>query len=268
MPVSPSVRPYLDEFPLPNGANLGGGLAAYTFPFTQTIDEDYFQVRLDQNLGQHDKLFLRYTYDQADQFLPTDFPQFPRTFVSRNQFATAEYSRVFSSSTLATFRLGYSRTRIGQEVEANTSQPLSPFVPGRESMGAIDIGGIPRFGPQVSAERLDPPGRVRLQRRRRPQPRAPHAEGRHPGRALPVERDEPDLQPRHPLVRQPRGLPAKPIAPLHRPHSRGRPRPRVAVHALRAVRAGRDPPHRAAHGQRRACATSTRPCPATRGTGT
>jgi hypothetical protein len=152
VPVSPNVRPYLDEFPLPNGENLGGGLAAYTFPFTQTIDEDYFQVRLDQNLGQHDKLFFRYTYDQADQFLPTDFPQFPRTFVSRNQFATAEYSRVMSSSTLATFRLGYSRTRIGQEVEANTSQPLSPFVPGRESMGAIDIGGIPRFGPQVSAD--------------------------------------------------------------------------------------------------------------------
>jgi hypothetical protein len=152
VPVSPSVRPYLDEFPLPNGQDLGGGLAAYTFPFTQTIDEDYFQVRLDQNLGLHDKLFLRYTYDRAEQFLPTDFPQFPRTFASRNQFATAEYSRVFSSATLGTFRLGYSRTRIGQEVEANTNQPLSPFVPGRESMGAIDIGGVPRFGPQVSAD--------------------------------------------------------------------------------------------------------------------
>ncbi len=152
VPVSPSVRPYLDEFPLPNGEDLGGGLAAYRFPFTQTIDQDYFQVRLDQNLGGHDQLFLRYTYDRAEQYLPTDFPQFPRTFVSRNQFATAEYRRVFSARTLGTFRLGYSRTRIGQEVEANTSQPLTPFVPGRESLGAIDIGGVPRFGPQVSAD--------------------------------------------------------------------------------------------------------------------
>ena len=32
VPVSPSVRPYLDEFPLPNGEDLGGGLAAYTLP--------------------------------------------------------------------------------------------------------------------------------------------------------------------------------------------------------------------------------------------
>jgi len=150
VPVSPNVRPYLDEFPLPNGEALGGGLAAYRFPFTQTIDQDYFQARLDQNLGGHDQVFLRYTYDRAEQYLPTDFPQFPRTFVSRNQFATAEYRRVFSTRTLGTFRLGYSRTRIGQRVEADTSQPLSPFVPGRESLGAIDIGGIPRFGPQVS----------------------------------------------------------------------------------------------------------------------
>jgi hypothetical protein len=72
------VRPYLDEFPLPNGVNLGGGLAAYTFPFDQAIDQNLFQVRLDQNLGRSDQLFVRYTYDHAEQELPTDYPQFPR----------------------------------------------------------------------------------------------------------------------------------------------------------------------------------------------
>lgn len=150
VPVSPAVRPYLDAYPLPNGSDLGGGLAAYTFPFAQTLDQDYFQVRFDQNLGGRDQLFVRYTFDQADQFLPTDFPQFPRSFVSKNQFATAEYRRVFSPTTLGTFRLGYSRTRIGQEVEADVDLP--PFVPGRDIMGAIDIGGIPRFGPQSSVD--------------------------------------------------------------------------------------------------------------------
>src|SRR5262245_30570189 len=86
VPVSPAVQPYLDEYPLPNGEELGGGLAAFSFPFEQTIDQDYFQARVDQNLGATDQLFVRYTYDRAEQFLPTDFPQFPRTFVSRNQF--------------------------------------------------------------------------------------------------------------------------------------------------------------------------------------
>ena len=152
VPVDPGVRPYLDEYPLPNGEELGGGLAAFAFPFTEDLDQDYFQLRLDQNLRRSDQLFVRYTYDKASQLLPTDFPQFPRTFLSKNQFLTAEYRLSVSSRTLATFRFGYSRTRIGQEVQANTSQPLQPFVPGRPSLGDIDVGGIPRFGPQISAD--------------------------------------------------------------------------------------------------------------------
>jgi hypothetical protein len=151
VPISPDVRPYLDEFPLPNGANLGGGLAAFTFPFAQTIHQDLFQVRVDQNLGRSDQAFVRYTHDRAVQELPTDFPQFPRTFESTNQFLTAEYRRAFSSQLLATLRGGFSRTSIGQAVEANTTQPVQPFVPGRPFMGDIDITGIPRFGPQSSA---------------------------------------------------------------------------------------------------------------------
>lgn len=152
VPVSSDVRPYLDEFPRPNGANLGGGLAAYTFPFDQTIDQDLVQVRLDQNIGRSDQLFVRYTYDHAEQALPTDFPQFPRTFESTNRFLTGEYRRAFSSRLLATLRAGFSQTHIGQAVQANTTQPVGPFVPGRPFMGDIDITGVPRFGPQSSAD--------------------------------------------------------------------------------------------------------------------
>jgi hypothetical protein len=108
---------------------------------------------VDYNLGVGHQVFGRYTFDDADQFLPTDFPQFPRSFRSRNQFFTGEYRQVASSRTFNTFRVGFSRTRIGQVVEANTSQPLPPFVEGAPFMGGIDIGGIPgRFGPQTSAD--------------------------------------------------------------------------------------------------------------------
>jgi hypothetical protein len=152
IPVSSDVRPFLDAYPLPNGENLGGGLAAYSFPFDQEIDQEYAQVRLDQNVGTQDQLFVRYTYDNAEQLLPTDFPQFPRTFLSRNHFVTAEYRRVQSGRTFHTGRLGFSRTRIGQLVQANLEPPLAPFVPGRPLVGDVDVGGIPRFGPQSSAD--------------------------------------------------------------------------------------------------------------------
>ena len=151
VPINPAVAPYLAEFPRANGPSLGQGLAVHSFPFEQRLDEHFLQGRIDYHV-RGNQLFARYTIDDADQFLPTDYPQFPRTFVSRNQFFTAEYRHAFSSRTLNTSRLGFSRTRIGQEVEANTTQPLAPFVAGRSMLGAIDITGLKRFGPQSSVD--------------------------------------------------------------------------------------------------------------------
>jgi hypothetical protein len=152
VPVNAGTAPYLAEFPRANGENLGGGLARFTFPFDQRLDQHFVQGRTDYVMPNGANLFVRYTLDDAEQRLPTDFPQFPRAFVSRNHFATAEYRQALSATAHHTARFGYSRTRIQQAVEANTSQPLSTFVPGRPMMGAFDIGGIPRFGPQLSAD--------------------------------------------------------------------------------------------------------------------
>jgi carboxypeptidase family protein/TonB-dependent receptor-like protein len=149
--IDPAVRPYLSAFPRANGPVIGGGLAQFTFPFQQRLTEHFVQGRIDLHQSAAHQFFARYTLDDADQFLPTDFPQFPRGFVSRNQFLTAEYRHVLSDRTLSIVRGGFSRTRIGQRVEANLDSPLAPFVPGRPSMGGIVIGGIPSFGPQTSA---------------------------------------------------------------------------------------------------------------------
>ncbi len=150
LPINPNVAPFLAEFPRANGENLGGGLAAFNFPFNQTLDEHFFQGRLDYNMSASRQLFARYTLDDAEQFLPTDYPQFPRTFFSRNQFFTGEFRQVLSGSTLSTTRVGFSRTRIGQNVEANTSDVLPEFVEGRGITGSFDVGGMRRFGPQLS----------------------------------------------------------------------------------------------------------------------
>ncbi len=150
--VNAAVRPFLDAFPLPNigASRVAGNLAAYTFGFDQTVRQHFLQGRVDYNRSERDQFFARYTFDDADQLLPTDFPQFPRTFFSRNQFFTGEYRQTLSASTLNTFRFNFSRTRVGQNVEANLASPLPEFVPGRGITGDIDIGGIPRFGPQSS----------------------------------------------------------------------------------------------------------------------
>ena len=149
--VNPAVAPYLAEYPRANGPSLGQGLAVFDFPFAQRLDEQFVQGRIDYQDGRGKRqMFGRYTFDNTKQFLPTDYPQFPREFLSRNQFFTGEYRDVLSENTILTARLSFSRTRIGQNVEANTAQPLGPFVPGRGLMGDIDIGGLKRFGPQSS----------------------------------------------------------------------------------------------------------------------
>ena len=152
IPITPAVAPYLAEFPRANGPALGQGLAVYSFPFSQRLDERLVQGRVDYDFGGVRQFFARYTLDDAIQYLPTDYPQFPRRFVSRNQFFTAEYRQGVSARMLNTTRIGFSRTRLGQRVESNTSQPLATFVPGRSMLGDIDIGGLKRFGPQSSAD--------------------------------------------------------------------------------------------------------------------
>jgi hypothetical protein len=150
--ISSVVRPYLDAIPRANGPSIGSGLAPHTFQFDQKLDQDFFQGRLDyHNANGAHHLFGRYTYDDAVHRLPTDYPQFPRSFISTNQFFTSEYRSVLSERTVQSLRFGYSRTRIGQNVEANLASPLPPFVTGRALVGDIDIGGMQRFGPQTSA---------------------------------------------------------------------------------------------------------------------
>lgn len=149
--ISDVVRPYLAAIPEANGPAIGSGLATHTFSFPQKLNQTFLQGRVDYQAGPAHQFFARHTYDDAAQRLPTDYPAFPRSFVSTGQFFTAEYRNVRSERTLQTARFGYSRTRVGQNVEANLLTPLPPFVAGRGLLGDIDIGGMQRFGPQSSA---------------------------------------------------------------------------------------------------------------------
>jgi hypothetical protein len=149
--INSVVRPYLEAIPAANGPSIGGGLATHAFAFDQKLNETFLQGRIDYQDGAAHQLFARYTYDDGGQRLPTDYPAFPRAFISTNQFFTAEYRNVRSRNTLQTARFGYSRTRVGQNVDSTLGTALPPFVPGRGLVGDIDIGGMQRFGPQSSA---------------------------------------------------------------------------------------------------------------------
>ena len=96
--VNPPSRRTLPSTRAPTAA-LGQGLAVYDFPFDQTprpaVRAGPPRLQRRRRRGQ---LFARYTFDDTDQFLPTDYPQFPRQFLSRNQFFTGEYREMLSST--------------------------------------------------------------------------------------------------------------------------------------------------------------------------
>ena len=147
--INAAVAPYVNAYPVANGDSLGDGTALHSFEFDQRIDQNFLQGRIDANLSPASQFFARYTLDDADQRLPLDYPQFPRMFVSRNQYLTAELKQTYTANVLGTFRVGYSRTRVGQDVEANVALP--PFAAGRPFVGNFDVGGLQRFGTQSSA---------------------------------------------------------------------------------------------------------------------
>ena len=178
-------------------------------------------------------------WTMPNQALPTDYPQFPRAFVSRNQFLTAEYRGALTPATFATARFGFSGTRIAQTVESNTTQPLSSFVPGQPTLGAIDIGGVPRFGPQLSADL------VLEQDVYSGQVDVTHVRGRHllKAGALVERYGASELNPTFSRgVYRFASLPAF-LAGLrglvHRPDAGGRREPQVGLDAGRRLRAGR-----------------------------
>jgi hypothetical protein len=240
VPVNPAVQPYLQEFPRANGAPLGQGLAEYNFPFEQTLDQHFVQGRIDYNATASRQFFGRYTLDDTNQFLPTDYPQFPREFFSRNQFFTGRVpAGALQRARSTRCELGFSRTRIGQNVESNTHRAAAVRARARLHGGdrhRRDEAVRPaEFGePAPRAERIQPV--------ERPDAHAGTAHAVQGGRLAERYQDN-MVNPTFSLgiyaVRQPHHVPARGAGDLHRAHAGGAVRPLLALHAVRLLPAGR-----------------------------
>ncbi len=86
--VNPSVRPFLDLYPLPNGADFGDGTAQLFSNPKQPIDEDYTAGRVDHNFSNSDSFFARYTFDRAILNNPTQYPTLTVDALTKSQYVT------------------------------------------------------------------------------------------------------------------------------------------------------------------------------------
>jgi len=133
--VNPVMVPFINLYPLPNGRNVGGGVAIWNLNFSAPTTEDYALQRMDFHLGDKDNFYFRYIYDPSSTTVPRPIPIFISQTVTTNHYANISETHIFSGSALNELRFAFNRTLAGSFQSATV--PIDPSlssVPG-QSMG-------------------------------------------------------------------------------------------------------------------------------------
>ncbi len=134
----PAVVPLLSLWPVPNGPELGSGIAeAFSHPL-QTVREDFGTARLDYNISNNDTLFGVYTIDDSADNTPSTNPLSLAIEQLREQVLSLEEQHVFSPAILNTARIGFSRASFF--FTGDTPVDVPGWVSGAP-IGAVVVGG-------------------------------------------------------------------------------------------------------------------------------
>ncbi len=117
--ISPIGQAILNLYPAPSPAGTSGLVGAYNYAAspTRTLNDDEFDVRVDHEIGAKDRVFGRFSWDNASQFNPSGLPGFgaKTSFTSTTNFrarvrnfALSE-THTFSSHVVNQFAVGYNR---------------------------------------------------------------------------------------------------------------------------------------------------------------
>ena len=110
----PSMQPFLNAYPVQNGAELGSNLAQYNASYSDPSSLNAYSIRIDQVINSKLTLFGRYNYSPSDLFQRGPY------FSSEPVLSMQE----LVSSSVHTFTLGFNQLitpRITNEVRANYS---------------------------------------------------------------------------------------------------------------------------------------------------
>ncbi len=217
--VNPAVAPYLNEYPLPNGTNLGDGTALYSFQFDQTLDQDFVQGRVDYNLAPGSAA-LRPLHPRrcrpaaaarlsaVPARLRVAQPVLHRRVPAGAVVEPVQHVSASATAARASARQSKPTPRCRRSCRARVHRQHRCRRPAALRHAELRRRALPAAGAQ-------PAGRLRMD------PRAPPGEGGRTGRALPAGHGQPDVQPRHLFLRQPARVHGESRHQLHRPHARG-----------------------------------------------
>lgn len=113
--IDPIGKALLDMLPLPTFTDRLTG--NYLSNPVKTLDDYQGDIRIDHNLSQSDRIFGRFSFEEAEQYLPTGLPDFGATgaFASNQTFETnarniaISHTKVFGANVVNQFTAGYNR---------------------------------------------------------------------------------------------------------------------------------------------------------------
>jgi len=112
--INPIGQAMMNYYPLPN---VSGSSYNFSSAPVRTLDETKFDIRVDQNFSASDNLFARFSYDQANSYVPGGAPGFAEQSAFGSNQGIINHARnvsigethVFSPITVNQFTFGYNR---------------------------------------------------------------------------------------------------------------------------------------------------------------
>ena len=145
--VNPLSAQFLPLWPVPNGPDLGQGVAEWFGSEGEPVNEYYGMGRLDYNFTPKDHTFIRYTHDHGNLTAPfesTGTPGFPGLVTDVNQYAMISWQHQFSNTLFNEAKFAFDRT--STLAAPSTVYPLSiSIVPGLP-LGDINVLGVSGLG--------------------------------------------------------------------------------------------------------------------------
>jgi hypothetical protein len=158
--IDPIGSALANMFPLPTYTNILAN--NYFLAPVERIDDALWDFRLDHNVGDNDRFFGRFTWDDATRFFPSGLPGFGAAsgFSSNARYATharniaASESHVFSPTMVNVFTAGYNRdfnyiwsVGYGTDESAKLGIPGANLgTPETSSMGMFTLTGYNPIG--------------------------------------------------------------------------------------------------------------------------
>ena len=140
-PMDSAAQAFLVFYHLPNGPDLGGGIAEYSFAGQQVVNENFYTTRLDHKFSEKDSLSGTYLFDKTPYTSPDGVNDVQLTTKSSRQIAALEETHVFKPTFANSVRFGYNYENV------DNNQGAKALIP---AAADTSLGTFPgRTAPQV-----------------------------------------------------------------------------------------------------------------------